>query len=78
MVWGAVVGMVGAQLIGILLYSKMLLGKPWMRGTFPGKTVDQIDAIQKQTFHISMVVCLLSQLALVLSVHYILGLVKSF
>ena len=73
MVWGAIAGMAAAQVIGMLLYSKIGLGKFWMRGTFPGKTMEQIDALQKQTFHISLIVCLLSQLALVLSVHYILG-----
>ena len=73
MVWGAVAGMVAAQVIGMIWYSKTLLGKPWMKATFRGKTPEEIDNIQKQTFHVSLVFCLLSQLFLVLGLHYVLG-----
>ena len=73
MVWGAVVGMVGAQLIGMILYSRTILGRPWMRATFRGKTEDQINQLQAQSFHTSMLFCLLSQLTLVLALQYILG-----
>lgn len=73
MVWGAVAAMAGAQIIGVILYSKLILGKPWLRATFPGKTEDQIWQMQKESFHIEFVVCLLSQVALVLAIHYVIG-----
>lgn len=73
MVWGAVAAMAGAQVIGAILYSKLILGKPWLRATFPGKTEEQIWQMQKESFHVEFIVCLVSQVALVLAIHYVIG-----
>lgn len=73
MVWGAVVGMASAQVIGMILYSKVVLGKPWMRAAFPGKTYEQIAQMQKESLHSEIIVCLVSQVALIMAIHYVIG-----
>lgn len=65
--------MAGAQVIGAILYSRLILGKLWMRATFPGKTEEQLKQMQKETFHVEFVLCLVSQVALVMAVHYVIG-----
>jgi len=73
MVWGAVAGMAAAQLIGAFWYSRMFLGGPWMRATFPGKSWQQIADMQRDSFHVEFVICILSQVALVMAIHYVIG-----
>lgn len=73
MVWGAVVGMASAQIIGMILYSKVVLGKPWMKASFPGKTYEQIAQMQKESLHSEIIVCLVSQVALIIAIHYVIG-----
>ena len=73
MVWGAVVGMSLSQVIGMIFYSKLFLGKPWMRASFPGQTMEQINEKQKETFHVGFVTCILSQAFLVMVMHYVIG-----
>ena len=73
MVWGAVVGMGAAQVIGMVWYSKVVLGKPWMRATFPGKTYEQIAQMQKESMHSEIIICLISQVALMMAINYVIG-----
>ncbi|XP_060562511.1 uncharacterized protein LOC132722101 isoform X2 [Ruditapes philippinarum] len=73
MVWGAVVGMAAAQVIGMIWYSKVVLGKPWMKATFPGKTYEQIAQLQKESMHSEIIVCLISQVALMMAINYVIG-----
>ncbi|KAL4228334.1 hypothetical protein ACF0H5_013764 [Mactra antiquata] len=73
MVWGAVVGMGVAQVMGMIIYSRVVLGKPWMKASFPGKTYEQIALLQKESLHSELIVCLISQVALMFSIHYVIG-----
>ncbi|XP_052796869.1 uncharacterized protein LOC128229181 [Mya arenaria] len=73
MVWGAVVAMAAAQVIGAVLYSKLALGPLWLRATFPGKSDKQVWELQKESFHVEFIACIVSQVALVLAIHYVIG-----
>lgn len=73
MVWGAIVGMAAAQVLGMILYSKTVLGKLWMKAAFPGKTYEQIGQMQKESLHVEIIVCLVSQVGLVLAINYVVG-----
>ncbi|KAH3781797.1 uncharacterized protein LOC127841678 [Dreissena polymorpha] len=73
MVWGAIVALSAAQVIGGVLYSRLLFGKAWIRAAFPGKTEAQLEKIQRESFHVEFVVCIVSQVALVMAIHYVIG-----
>ncbi|KAL3866746.1 hypothetical protein ACJMK2_044023 [Sinanodonta woodiana] len=73
MVWGAVIGMAASQVLGMILYSTLVLGKPWMKGNFPGKTITQIKELQGKIGPVSYPLCLASQAALIIALHYFIG-----
>lgn len=69
MVWGAIVGTVCSCLLGAVWYSTFLFGNPWMRGTFPGKTSEQI---LKSANKFALPMSLISQAILVIILQHVM------
>ncbi|XP_048741008.1 uncharacterized protein LOC125654932 [Ostrea edulis] len=71
MVYGALVGIVSAQILGALWYSPLVLGNAWMRAAFPGKTETEIRAVNNGSK--AMYIALVTYSVLCILINFALG-----
>ncbi|KAK7115526.1 hypothetical protein V1264_001375 [Littorina saxatilis] len=55
MVWGAIAAVLSAQVIGALWYSPFLMGKLWMRTTFPNRSKESIAHASGPAYAVNIV-----------------------